>query len=192
MSTTATMDERVNLKLEADNPGIQLANLRQQKGYTVDYVANKLHLRVHVIELIEAGDFNLLPQPVFIKGYLRAYSKLLGVSPESYLNTYNKYFDTSKKTERVALWQSKKESHKAEYVIRWITFVFAVGVLVAVAVWWHKNRENHQIVPIQEATVELVPDQTHSEEDIQLTEASKVQSLLQVTPEMSPLEKQGG
>ena len=68
------------------NPGVQLASIRQQKGYTVEYVANKLHLRVRIIELIENSEFNLLPEPVFVKGYLRAYSKLLGISPEPFLH----------------------------------------------------------------------------------------------------------
>lgn len=95
MNTTTTLDENI---IEQDrNPGEQLASIRQQKGYTVEYVANKLHLRARIIELIESNEFHLLPEPVFVKGYLRAYAKLLGTSPEPYLAIFNEQFVTEKK-----------------------------------------------------------------------------------------------
>lgn len=92
--TTTTLDENI---VEHDkNPGEQLASIREQKGYTVEYVANKLHLRARIIELIENNEFHLLPEPVFVKGYLRAYAKLLGTSPEPYLAIFNAQFVVEK------------------------------------------------------------------------------------------------
>ena len=59
MNTTHSTDEIGTTQL--DNLGIQFSNLRQQKGYSIEYVASKLHLRARVIELIENGEFHLLP-----------------------------------------------------------------------------------------------------------------------------------
>lgn len=191
MSTTATVDELVVNNHESDNPGFQLAQLRSQKGYSVDYVASKLHLRVHIIENLESGDFSLLPQPVFVKGYLRAYAKLLGVSPEPFLMVYKKHYDNERKPERVALWQSKKESNKAEHVIRWVTIIFAIGVLVAVGLWWQKNRDNNQVIPVKEASTDLPLNQNDVAMEINLNDISKMQSMLSSNTQMSPLEKQG-
>lgn len=187
MNTTATMVDAKNT--ENINPGIQLANIRQQKGYTVEYVASKLHLRVRIIELIEAGDFNLLPEPVFIKGYLRAYSKLLGVSPDPFLAIFNNQYISEIKPER-ALWQSKRESHKAEYFIKLFTVLFAVGVLVAVGVWWQKNRDTQPVYTSKENSTDISLNQIPSE--LKLTDLSKMQSLFTPNSQMTPLEKQGG
>lgn len=187
MNTTATMDD-TNTS-EIDNPGVQLSNLRQQKGYTIEYVASKLHLRVRIIELIEAGDFNLLPEPVFVRGYLRAYSKLLGVSPDPFLAVFNNQYNFEKKPER-ALWQSKRESHKAEYIIRLVTIVFAVGVLVAVGVWWQKNKDSQPVFSPKETSTNLSLNDSTSE--LKLTDLSKMQSLLNPNSQMTPLEKEGG
>lgn len=187
MNTTAAMDEVNNL--EIDNPAMQLANIRQQKGYTIEYVASKLHLRVRIIELIENGEFHLLPEPVFVKGYLRAYSKLLGVSPDPFLKVFDAQYVFEKKPER-ALWQSKRESHKAEYIIRWFTVVFALGVLVAVGLWWQKNRDVQPVYSATEAATDLSLNQTSTE--LKLTDLSKMQSILTPSSQMSPLEKQGG
>ncbi len=188
MTTALTMDEIKQAEIE--KPGLQLADLRQQKGYSVEYVANKLHLRVRIIELIENSDFNSLPEPVFVRGYLRAYAKLLGVSPDSFLAVYNNQYDFEKKPER-ALWQSKRETHKAENLIRWFTIVCAVGVMIAVGIWWQKNRDtNHTEFSKQEKTTEVSLVQPES--DMNLADLSTIQSLLMPDSPMSVMEKKDG
>ncbi|HHT0591866.1 TPA: helix-turn-helix domain-containing protein [Legionella anisa] len=190
--TTTTLDENI---VEHDkNPGEQLASIREQKGYTIEYVANKLHLRARIIELIENNEFHLLPEPVFVKGYLRAYAKLLGTSPEPYLAIFNAQFVVEKKSDRALLWQqSKRESHKAEHIIRWFTILFALGVIVAVGIWWQKNRDTQEIFPTKATPVDLSLNQTSTIEtkELKLTDISKMHSMLNPKPEMSPMEKIG-
>ncbi len=184
-----TIDE---LEERRELPGATLAAIRTQRGYSTAYVAGKLHLRVRLIELLEADDYENMPEPVFIKGYLRAYAKLLDVSAEPLLETFNKIATPERKVER--LWQTKKETYKAEHIIRWLTLVFALGVIIAVAFWWHKNKDIEQLFP-QTATI------THSEEtaevkkenEIRLTDLSKMRSLLSSVNQnqYSPMEKEG-
>lgn len=191
MNTTATMDDLNDIPVE--NPGIQLAEIRQQKGYSVEYVASKLHLRARIIELIDQGDFDLLPEPVFIKGYLRAYAKLLGVPAESFLQAFNVLFTEEKKPER-ALWQSKRESHKAEHFIRWFTLLFALSAMVAVGLWWHNNRDNHAEYSADSKTGKDSQDlslKDNSVTEIKVADVSKVQALLEPKPAMSLLENEG-
>lgn len=187
MNTTPSMDELNNT--EMDNPGVHLSTIRQQKGYSIEYVASKLHLRTRIIELIENGEFHLLPEPVFVKGYLRAYSKLLGVSPDPFLAVFNTQYIFEKKPER-ALWQSKRESHKAEHIIRWFTILFAVGVMVAVGIWWQKNRDTQPVYSAKKTAYDLSLNQSTTE--LKLTDLSKMQSILTPNMPMSRLEKQDG
>jgi cytoskeletal protein RodZ len=187
MNTITTTDDP---QATDNNPGLHLSALRQQKGFTIEYVASKLHLRVRVIELIENGDFKLLPEPVFIKGYLRAYSKLLGVPPEPFLAVFNEQYVFEKKSDR-ALWQSRREPHKAEYFIRLFTIFFAIGVLIAVVVWWEKNRDNQATTSdTQNTSVDLSLNETSTE--LKLTDLSKMHSFLTPNPQMSLMEKEGG
>jgi cytoskeleton protein RodZ len=186
------MDDINNTQVE--NPGLQLSSIRMQKGYTIEYVANKLHLRARIIELIENGDFNLLPEPVFIKGYLRAYAKLLGVSPDPFLAIFNSQFSIEKKPER-ALWQSRRESRKAEHFIRWFTIIFAAGVLVIVGLWWQNNRDNQSEYSAASSKEETkhylsLKENPPKTKKIKLSDISKMQALLNPGPEMSVMEKQ--
>jgi len=172
-----------------DKPGAQLAFMRIQKGYTTEYVAGKLHLRVRIIELLEADDYPNMPEPVFIKGYLRAYAKLLDVPHQPLLDLFNCQPSTDRKLER-ALWQSRRETNKAEHAIRWLTGVFAVIVLAAVTMWWQANKETEHLFPANVSVAEPVHNQ--SETEIRLTDLSKMRSLLSSSSQDTLMEKQGG
>lgn len=197
MSITITADDAVKVVSEAENPGMQLAQLRLQRGYSVDYVASKLHLRVHIVELIERGDFHLLPQPVFIKGYLRAYSKLLGVPADPFISLYNTHFDDANKTERVALWQSKKESHRVEHFIKWGTALAALAVFTAVGIWWQQqNAEGQKQAEITETKTVEVGQAPESQAEVKSSDIASIQDLFlpQAAPrsELTPAEQVSG
>ena len=127
MNTTVLMDETIE-EIPV-KPGAQLAFERQQQGYSREYVAGKLHLRVRVIELLEADDYYGLPEAVFIKGYLRAYAKLLSISPDPLLDIFNLVYKQPERAPEKPLWQGQRETNKAEHAIRWLTGFFAVIVL---------------------------------------------------------------
>ncbi len=176
MNTTVITDEIEDK--DTQKPGALLSSFRKQKGYSTDYVAGKLHLRVRLIELLEADDYDNMPEPVFIKGYLRAYAKLLDIAPEPLLEAFNSIYTRDRRVEK--LWQSRRETHKAEHAVRWITVFFAIGVIIAVAIWWHTNKDNERILPTNISRNE--PQQpAKSENEIRLTDLSKMRSLLSST-----------
>lgn len=186
MNTSVVMDssdERLQNK-----PGSTLASIRQQKGYSTEYVAGKLHLRVHVIELLEADDYQKMPEPVFIKGYLRAYAKLLDIVPEPFIETFNQCYSSERKTER-ALWQSRRQTYKAEHTARWVTSFFAVAVLVAVVMWWNNNKEATTVMPAAVVSQAVKTTSINTvEKDIRLTDLSKMRSLLSSVSQLAPVE----
>ena len=168
------MDESID---DTQNkPGAKLAAVRLQQGYSAEYVAGKLHLRVRVIELLEADDYHGLPEPVFIKGYLRAYAKLLCVPAQPFLDDFNLLYKPEYRAPEKALWQSRRETNKAEHAIRWLTGIFAALVLMAVAMWWYTNKDNEQLFPASLSHAEATPNK--SETEIRLTDLSKMRSLL--------------
>jgi cytoskeleton protein RodZ len=61
---------------------------RELLQLTVDDVANALHLSPEHILALEAGDFSGLGPQVFVRGYLRGYAKLLGLSEQSVLAAF--------------------------------------------------------------------------------------------------------
>lgn len=176
-------------------PGAQLALVREQKGYSAEYVAGKLHLRVRVIELLEADDYQYMPEPVFVKGYLRAYAKLLEVPHQPLLDAFNKLYTPVRKADKALLWQSRRETNKAEHAVRWLTSIFAVIVLVAVGIWWQANKDNEHLFATNVSSIDEPAAVTNqSETEIRLTDLSKMRSLLSSTGQdsLTETENSGG
>ncbi|MCW5575200.1 MAG: helix-turn-helix domain-containing protein [Burkholderiales bacterium] len=66
----------------AQRPGRTLADARAAKGMTVAEVAAQLKLSASQVEALEADDYDRLPGPVFVRGFVRNYARLLELAPE--------------------------------------------------------------------------------------------------------------
>lgn len=115
--------------------GHQLRQARESKGVTLVQVAREIRLDVRYLEALEAADFEHLPGPVFVRGYLRSYGRYLGLDPEPLVAVYDR---AAPKSEPTIL----RSAPKPKYVqaLQWIPWsqlgsaVFAVAALV-VAFW---------------------------------------------------------
>ncbi|WP_028388783.1 helix-turn-helix domain-containing protein [Legionella fairfieldensis] len=192
MNTTITMDEIHNRTQE--KPGTQLAYVREAKGYSQEYVAGKLHLRVKIIELLEANNFDQMPEPVFIKGYIRAYAKLLAVPAEPLLEVFNSMYSSERKLEK-ALWQGKRESNKSERAVRLLTGLITISALIAAGFWWQKNKESQRL-PTKNAHAEAKTIPFKTDTELKLTDLSKMQSVITSTShnenQVPPMESHDG
>lgn len=62
--------------------GQALRDAREAQGITVEDAAARLRLMHRQIGAMEADDFESLGQPVFARGFVRNYARLLGLAPE--------------------------------------------------------------------------------------------------------------
>jgi cytoskeleton protein RodZ len=63
-------------------PGVQLAARRQQLNLTVEHIANQLNLAPRQIQALEADNYGALPGMASVRGFIRAYAKLLKLDAE--------------------------------------------------------------------------------------------------------------
>jgi len=61
------------------SPGAQLAAWREERGWTVEQVASQLNLAPRQIAALESDDYPALPGMPIVRGFIRAYAKLLKV-----------------------------------------------------------------------------------------------------------------
>jgi cytoskeletal protein RodZ len=59
--------------------GQLLRETREKKGLTFDEVSNALCIKKQAIGAIEAGDWDHLPHPVYVKGYVTHYATFLNM-----------------------------------------------------------------------------------------------------------------
>src|SRR4030065_2640549 len=70
-------------------PGRLLHEARLDLRLAPEDVAQILHLSSKQIVALEQDDYKNLPGPTYVRGYLRSYAQLLGLSPEKVLESYN-------------------------------------------------------------------------------------------------------
>jgi len=68
--------------------GRRLAVAREARKLTVEEIAAELHLEPKVIEALERDDRDALPEPAFVKGYLRGYARTVGLPAEELVKEY--------------------------------------------------------------------------------------------------------
>lgn len=76
----------------AQRPGEYLRQLRLVQKKELSDVARALNMPERQVVAIEADDYKSLPEPAFIKGYLRAYAKLLGTEAEPLIQRFNEIY----------------------------------------------------------------------------------------------------
>jgi len=75
--------------------GAMLRNAREVCGLSLDELARRTKISVRVLRAIESNAFDLVPQGIFTRGYLRAYAREVGLDPTATVEQYLAQFDTA-------------------------------------------------------------------------------------------------
>ena len=67
-------------------PGTRFGRAREAQNLTAADVARRLKLSVWQIEALESGRYDQLPGPIFVRGFIRNYARLLKLDPEDFLH----------------------------------------------------------------------------------------------------------
>ncbi|RMG30375.1 MAG: hypothetical protein D6721_03840 [Gammaproteobacteria bacterium] len=73
---------------QVSGPGAHLRRLREARSLSREAVAEQLHLDLRILVALEEDRYEALPAPVFVRGYLRQYARLLEVDAEPLLAAY--------------------------------------------------------------------------------------------------------
>lgn len=71
---------------EAAAPGRRLSEARQAQNLAAADVARQLKLSVSQVEALEEGRYHQLPGPIFVRGFIRNYARLVKLDPEALLS----------------------------------------------------------------------------------------------------------
>lgn len=110
-------------------PGRRLAQARALHDLSPSDVARQLKLSVWQIEALEAGQFDRLPGPVFVRGFIRNYARLLKLDPEDLLQSAGD--SLPQQAPRPETPPSQDIPFPTAQTRRWPGYAIAAAVLVA-------------------------------------------------------------
>ena len=71
-----------------DELGLILQEARENKGLTIEEVQEETRINTTYISALENGEYDVLPSPVHVRGFLRNYARFLDLDPQPLLERY--------------------------------------------------------------------------------------------------------
>lgn len=118
---------------------------REAQGLTLENAAVRLRLMQRQIEAMETDDFSSLGQPVFARGFVRNYARLLGLAPEPLLARMD-----GAPSEAATVSPLPPPSPGSWLTSPWLLLLLTGGLLAVampVALYWWLNSESAEVRP---------------------------------------------
>ncbi len=112
--------------------GERLRSARKARALSVAKIAEELRLEESVVSALEEGRFEAVGAPVFVRGHLRRYAAVVGLSAESVLEAYRAAVPGSDAPPRLAQPRSYPEALPSGSWLWWVVGGAAVVALVIV------------------------------------------------------------
>lgn len=117
--------------------GAELRAARERRGLSLHQASQELHIGDAILDALERGDYTTLGAPIFVRGHLRNYARLLGLAEDEVLARYEEEGD---KPAPPPLVTQKTDSGAPKATTR-VFSLLVIIVLCALAVTWWMHRE---------------------------------------------------
>jgi cytoskeletal protein RodZ len=130
---------------ETTSFGDWLRRQREMREISLRDIADRTKISLRYLEAMEDNRFDLLPAPIFAKGFLREYARYVGLSPDEVVNHYLAVQQQQSPEEEGVKKDQTLARHRAKPMQSWTYGLFlALAVLALVALIallsWYADR----------------------------------------------------
>jgi cytoskeleton protein RodZ len=179
-----SVDEEVNTVEEQPSSGLgeMLRQAREQAGYSQQDVAKELHLKLEIIQGMDDELLDELPEPAYVRGYLRSYARLIGLDPEVVLETYSKLKPETPEWEFNEPAKHEVAQGRSLTPVTVTVFVIILGLLVTWLLTEGNGGKDSKDEPVVVAEVPASID-ANTETVVEMAQPVEAEVLSDVTPE---------
>ena len=127
--------------------GKQLAGAREQQGLSQEQLARKLNLTVRKLDDLEQGRFDRLGATIFVRGYIKAYCKVLALDSAPLLAAIE---PEPQAQEQASMQSFSRRTEKEAHDNRLMLFSYAILAIIlgSSLFWWWQDSDE----PVVETT----------------------------------------
>ena len=122
----------------SETVGEILQNKRKEIGLSLEEITEKLNLDSNLIELLENNDYEKFKVETYLKGYLRAYSKLLGIDGDRIIKLY-KESNPEKEPEILPDVKPKNQKNSSDRSVKLFSYILGLSIALSMLIWYQKN-----------------------------------------------------
>lgn len=185
-------------QVEKVQAGTLLKNKREQLGLSQKQIADRLRLRLSVIENIENNNFASDQVATFTRGYLRSYAKAVGIEESVVLCALDGCEETKPEPQEMKSFsrKTKREAHDSRIMtLTWGIFAVIIGIS---SVWWWQNQETTMLDLTSQTEQEIELEQQTANQELDFTTLESAQPQPEVAldanaddvPEVEPVLEQ--
>lgn len=154
-------DNSANAPAHYARCGSAMRASREEQNLTVQEIATRLRLSVKQIEALEADNFNALPEPTIVRGFIRNYAKQLKIDAEPLLNAYSAMAPSSEPHEMIVKPSANMKMTSYKKPNTGLYAFIGVAVLIGLGIWLFYQNYVQKPSPTKEianiGNVEVVP-----------------------------------
>ncbi|MDM7859697.1 DUF4115 domain-containing protein [Alteromonas sp. ASW11-36] len=119
--------------------GAQLKAGREAIGLSQQALADKLFLKLTIIQQLEDDNVDSATSSTFVKGYIRLYAKNVDLEPEPLVDLFNASIGVQKAPQKLQSF-SRRTTHEARDN-RWmmVTYFILAVVIALFVLWWYQQ-----------------------------------------------------
>jgi len=158
-----TAQSVADVRAPIHGPGAQLTQARVDLHLAQEDVAAKLHLATSQIHALEQDDYSSLPGATYVRGYLKSYALLLGLSPEPILEAHTRLTAVPVSPDFRAI-APQREITSRHHQVRFVTYLMTAIVIGLAIAWWQGRdlRPPNPLLAVRDSesgvvTTEVVP-----------------------------------
>ncbi len=149
-------DEREQ-KVIKQGPGDLLQAARIEQGITLEDIARQMNLNAKILQSIEEDDYSDIQSPIFMRGYLRTYSRLVGIDEENTIKLFAGFYQIDE-PELQSVRSTAPEISSNDFRVKWMTYGVIIGLIALLLVWWVNNYKTDG-VDAADSIIESVEEQ---------------------------------
>jgi len=121
----------------SDGLGPSLASARRKLGRSLSEAEAATKIRGKMLEALERGEWDILPNEAYVRGYIISYSRFLDIDPAPLLKMYSEETGHLTNRERMRLPEQVVPSRERAHHIPWRTAAVIAGAtaLIAIVIW---------------------------------------------------------
>ncbi len=132
-----TMSEAHPLAVDS-SLGRRLKERREEQKLTIHDVSAQMHLEPRVIEALESDDYSSLPAPLYVRGYLRGYAKVLKIDADTLLEQFESA-PTADTPEIVPEVKHPTQTSSSDKPVRFLTYAITLTLVILLVIWWQSK-----------------------------------------------------
>ena len=107
--------------------GAELNAARLERGLQINEIAHLLRISKSYLKNLEAGEFEELPGPTYVSGYLRAYAREIGLDPDDITKRYRALLGAGEDRPHYSFPVDKQRPQRSGAMMASIVVIFAVA-----------------------------------------------------------------